>query len=52
MKFCMVMRGVPSTGVCPFNTMAEFRDFINCSALMDPPLGGGEISRGLGVGTR
>jgi len=37
--------------VCPSNTMVEFRDFINYSASMDPPLRGGD-SHGLQVGTR
>jgi len=31
-----------STGVGSSNTMAEFRNFINASALMDPPLRGGD----------
>jgi len=37
-----------TTGVCPSNAMAEFRDFINQSALVDLPLGG-VTSCGLGV---
>ena len=33
-----------SSGVCLSNTMAEFRDFINFSALLDPPLRGGDFT--------
>ena len=31
-------------GVCPFNTMVDFREFINFSALMDPPLRGEDFT--------
>ena len=30
-----------STRVCPSDAMVEFQDFVNYSALMDLPLGGG-----------
>jgi len=33
-----------STCVCPSNTMAEFREFMNFSTLMDPPLRGGDFT--------
>ena len=33
-----------SSGVCPSNAMAEFRDFINHRALMDLPLRGGDFT--------
>jgi len=33
-----------STGACPSNAMAEFRDFINQSALMDLPLREGDFT--------
>ena len=33
-----------TTGVCPSNAMAEFRDFINQSALVDLPLRGGDFT--------
>jgi len=34
-----------STGVCPFNAMVEFQDFVNYSALLDLPLKGGNFTR-------
>ena len=33
-----------SSGVCPSNAMAEFRNFINQRALMDLPLKGGDFT--------
>ena len=33
-----------STGSCPMNTMLEFHDFIDYSALEDLPLRGGEFT--------
>lgn len=38
-----------SPGVCSSNAMAEFREFINYSALLDPPLKGEGISPSIGV---
>ena len=33
-----------STRVCLSNTMAKFQEFINFSALMNPPLRGGDFT--------
>ena len=33
-----------SIGVCPFNAMVEFHDFINYATLLDLPLKGGDFT--------
>jgi len=42
MKFCILISH--DLGLCPANTMSEFHEFINYSALVDLPLRGGEFT--------